>query len=123
MVNEEINRLIHVEIMGECWHEYDYSQKYENQIDRYKCIHCGHNGWGSPTNGVAGFDYTNDLNAVAKAEAKVIAEKGKAAYMNALLDCFPANPVVTQEDLEWDCDLATAPASVRCAALLKTREK
>jgi len=107
-MSEEINRAIHEKVIGECWHEGNPKSR-EIGLRWVPCVKCHENirAWDDEPNP----DYCTDLNAVAKAEAKVIEKVGFYPYKNALI-----------EACDFDAFLITATAEQRAKAILKALE-
>jgi hypothetical protein len=97
MTDEQMNRIIHEKIMGECWHEFDTSKS-------LTCIKCP-DGFvidGNP-------NYTTDLNAVALAEARVIEAKGIQylfACLSELVETFETVAFACPEERAEACLMA-----------------
>lgn len=77
MGNNELNKWIHENVIGECWHEFAvYRAIHDNKF----CLRgCGQTRWekGNP-------DYCESLDAVSKAEAKVIETFDRQRYGEVL---------------------------------------
>ena len=83
LTDEQINRAIHEQIMGECWHE--LREGVSAMAIQTVCTQC--RDWIDVLH--PNSDYCTDLNAVAQAEAVVIEQVGYEAYITALTRIAP----------------------------------
>lgn len=111
MTDEELNKLIHGQIMGECWHDLA-----GGVIRPVRCLKpdCGCMSIAEARQAMQFImpDYCQDLNAIAKVEAKVIEAGG--LYYTAIRDV-----------VGWDVHAhqwVTATARQRAEACLKAME-
>lgn len=110
MTDEEINQAIHIKVMNEpCWHEFTTERDYAEWDICLNCKVKFEYGCSNPS-------YTSDLNAVHRAEMKVI-ENGRRAYTLIL-----QRTVIEGTEWDWSIsyDLAvTATARQRAEAVLR----
>lgn len=78
-MNNELNKYLHENVMGECWHE-----SADTARSSITCDKCG-NSYGG---GFRAFvpDYTTDLNAVRRVEEKVVERFGSVHYVWHLME-------------------------------------
>lgn len=116
MNNEQINEAIHEKVMGEgCYHSYQLDDTGNDHDDGYYgiwvCSLCADTVKICAGNGLIQHkpDYCTDLNAVARAEAKVIDANGYPLYLSCLDDatCRYRQSVATARQRAEACLRAT----------------
>ena len=99
--NTDINRFIHEQILGECWHVFVHFKN--------PCRNCGAKA--NPSHRHP--DYCSDLDAVARVEKKVIEKIGFGEYADAIADACDVDRGLSYVALS---KLATATAEQRARA-------
>lgn len=120
MTNDAVNKYIHVEIMGKCWHE--FSDKWPADAERYskdgeKCKHCdkGHRALSANPNYCSDNSPRSLLNEVV---VKVLASDRGIYYLSYALD------VVGHEGITDDAvlDMLTATAEQTARACVEAHK-
>jgi len=120
MIDEQINRAIHEQVMGLCWHEREVDPEGTGGFKvKMKCKKCSLSQYRSSCQNPP--KYTTDLNAVALAEAKAIEKVGEKIFVKAVEESLGP---VNQEKDNWEYFLVPyrATARQRSEAVLKCME-
>ena len=106
MNNDELNKWLHENVMGDCWHPNPPRWRY-GPDKAWTCKgQCGQRIYHRDIRKLP--NYTNDLNAVRRVEEKVIEKVGQTGYMAQLVTIAYVDVDYTAFRLEMALAMATA---------------